>query len=144
MSLESKAKSYRDIKEEVENKAQKLIDIAQKDPDENIRMLKCKKAWAEGCLLESQKDYVSLQDTKAELERLKSIIETEQTLHTSEWKRAMELQSKIEEANKILDENDPKFNEYGHNYTTYDAKDMANLIGWLRDALNANQRKPEQ
>lgn len=50
---------------------------------------------------------------------------------------------RIIEANKILDEYTPKFNEYGHNYDTYDAKDVANLIGLIRDALNANQKSSE-
>jgi hypothetical protein len=46
------------------------------------------------------------------------------------------LKAKIAEANKILDEYTPKFNEYGHNYDTYDAKDIDNIIGFLRNALN--------
>jgi hypothetical protein len=43
--------------------------------------------------------------------------------------------AKIAKANKILDENTPKFNEWGHNYDTYDAKDMYNFIEALREAL---------
>lgn len=47
----------------------------------------------------------------------------------------MRLDSKIVEANKILDAYTPKFNEYGHNYDTYDAKDVDNIIGLIRTAL---------
>jgi hypothetical protein len=104
MSLDDRAKSYLDIKADVEAKAQKLIDLAQKNPDDNVRMQMCRKAWAEGCLLETNKDYVLLKDAKEETARLTSIIETEQLLNNAEWKRRITIESKITEANKVLDQ----------------------------------------
>lgn len=51
-----------------------------------------------------------------------------------------ELEAKIAKATKILDENTPKFNKWGHNYDTYDAKDMYNLISLLRETLNETNK----
>jgi hypothetical protein len=73
--------------------------------------------------------WVPLEEAQALEELAKGAIENNLTLRKN-----------IAEANKILEEYTPKFNEYGHNYNIYDAKDVANIIGFLRDALNANHQ----
>jgi hypothetical protein len=58
------------------------------------------------------------------------------------WKvEVTEYEAKIEAANKILDENTPVFNEFGHNYNTWDVKDIDNFIGALRAALEIPRKE---
>jgi ribonucleotide monophosphatase NagD (HAD superfamily) len=105
-TLESKAKSYREIKSIIEQKEQNLIDVAQQIGDEADRKVACQKAWDDGCALEDVKDYVTLKEAQ----------KLQQAL-VYQHKEVGKLALQIAEANKIVAKiiTNPEFQCFNNN-----------------------------
>jgi hypothetical protein len=103
MSLETKAKTFREINNKIIDKQQQLIDVAQDIEDEETRKVAVQKAWKDGCDLEDIKGFITLEEAQKIEKDLLLAVAT-----------AGKLNMKIAEANKEIDDSLNAFsdNEY--------------------------------
>lgn len=64
MSLESKAKTFREVKQEMIQQQQALIDAAQEIDDTVERKKAVQKAWKNGCSLEDVRNLLLLEEVQ--------------------------------------------------------------------------------